>query len=77
MTLTKFNVLNNLNHKDASSLFHINTCSLRKNIEELEYLLDKKHDFDVISISESRIKKDKSPINSINLKGYSYESCPT
>ena len=60
------------------SLFHINTCSLSKNIEELEYLLDKtKIDFDVIGISESRIKKDKSPINSINLKGYSHESCPT
>ena len=60
------------------SLFHINTCSLHKNIEELEYLLDKtKIDFDVIGISESKTKKDKSPINSINLKGYSYGSCPT
>ena len=50
--------LNNLNHKNALSLFHINTCSLSKNIEELEYLLDKtKIDFDVIGISESRIKK--------------------
>ena len=27
--------LNNLNHKNALSLFHINTCSLFKNIEEL------------------------------------------
>ena len=59
------------------SLFHINTCSLPKNIEKLEYLLDKKIDFDVLGTSESRIMKDKSPINSINLKGYSYESCPT
>ena len=67
---------NNLNHKNALS--YINTCSLSKNIEELEYLLDKtKIDFDVIGISESRIKKDKSPINSINLKGCSHESCPT
>ena len=69
--------LNNLNH-NALSLFHISTCSLPENIEELEYLLDKtKIDFDIIGISESRIKKDKSPINSINLKVYSYESCPT
>ena len=60
------------------SLFHINTCSLSKNIEELEYLLDKtKIDFAVIGISESRIKKDKSPTKSINLKDYSHESCPT
>ena len=32
----KFQSLNNLNHKDALSLFHINTCFLSKNIEELE-----------------------------------------
>ena len=31
--------LNNLNHKDAFSLFHINTCCLLKNIAELEYLI--------------------------------------
>ena len=72
--------LNNLNHKDALSLFRINTCSLPKNIEELEFLLDKtKIDFDfhVTIISESKIKKDKSAINSINLKGYSHEFCST
>ena len=70
--------LNNLNHKNVLTLFHINTCSLSKNTEKLEYLLDKtKIDFDVIAISESRIKKDKSPINSINWKGYSHESFPT
>ena len=47
-------------------------------LEELEYLLDKtKIDFDAIGINASRIKKDNSPINSINLKGYSHESCPT
>ena len=56
------------------SLFHIKTCSLPKNIEKLEYLLDKtKIDFDVIGINESRIKKNKSLINSIN----SYETSPT
>ena len=59
-------------------LWVFNTCPLSKNIKELEYLLDKtKIDFDVIAISESRIKKDKSPIESLNLKGYSHESCPT
>ena len=60
------------------SLFHINTCSLSKNIEEHEYLLDKtKIDFDVIGISESRIKKNKSPVNRVNLKDCSCEPCPT
>ena len=59
------------------SLFNFNTCSLPKNIEELEHQSDTtKIDFDVTGISESRIKKDMSPIISINLKGYSHESCP-
>ena len=31
----------------------------------------------MIGISESRITKNKSPINRINLKGYSHESCST
>ena len=60
------------------TLTHVLSLSLSKYIEELEYLLDKtKIGFDVIGISESRIIKDKSPINSINLKGYSHQSCPT
>ena len=59
------------------SLFNFNTCSLPKNIEELEHQSGAtKIDFAVIGISESRIKKDMSPIISINLKGYSNESCP-
>ena len=77
MILKKFS-LNNLKHKDALTLFHINTYSLPKNIAEFQYLLNKtKTDFNVIDISESRIKKDKYPTDSINLKGYSYESCTT
>ena len=69
--------LNNLNYKNALSLFHINTYSLSKTIEQLEYLLDKtKIDFNVIGISESGINKDKSPINSKNLKGYFMNLAP-
>ena len=68
--------LNNLNHKDELSLLHINTCSLPKNIEELGHFSDKtKIAFYVICIGESRIRKNKSPINGINLKGYSHEFC--
>ena len=59
------------------SLFQINTCFPYKNTEKPEYLLDKtKIHFEVIGISEWRIKKDKSRKYSINLKGYSHESCP-
>lgn len=62
----------------ASSLFHINTCFLPKNIKGLEYLIDKiKTDFDIITISVSRIIKSRSPINDINSKKYSYELCPS
>ena len=58
--MEQIRTIKNLNHKDALSLFHISTCSLPKNIEEREYLLDKtKTNFDAIGISESRIKKDK------------------
>ena len=70
--------LNNLNHKDTLNFFHINTWYPPKNIEELEYLLDKtKVDVDVIDINESSIKKENCPINGINLKDYSYESYPS
>ena len=43
------------------SLFHINSCSLNNNFEDIEYLFkttNKK--FDVIAISESRIIKDSN-----------------
>ena len=44
--------LNNLNHKDALSLCHIDRCSVCKIIEELENLLDKtKNDFDIVGVS--------------------------
>ena len=56
----------------------MNICSRSKNNGELEYPNNKaKTDFDVIGISESRIKKNNCPIYGINLKDYSYESCPT
>ena len=45
--------ISNLNHEVDLSLFHINTCSLFRNIEELKYVINKtKIDFDVIGISE-------------------------
>ena len=60
------------------SLFHINSRSLSKNIEDLEYLLNSTSiNFDVIAISETRIVKVKTPVNSLNLMNYSHEFCPT
>ena len=66
------------NNRCTLSLFHINLCSLSKNIEDLEYLLNSTSvNFDVIAISETRIVKGKTPVNRLNLMNYSYEFCPT
>ena len=46
------------------SLFHINACSLNKN-------------FDIIAISETRITKQISLLNNLNLNNYSFEFTPT
>ena len=40
-TYDEIQTLNNLKHKGALFFFHMKTCSLPKNIEELEYLNDK------------------------------------
>ena len=59
--------LNKLNNKSSLSLFHLNTCSLSKTFEDLEYLLDSTNlNFDVIAISETRITKSKAQINHID-----------
>ena len=45
-------------YDDTWSLFHINTCSLNKNFDGLEYLLKTTNqDFNIIAISESKFKK--------------------
>ena len=72
--IDEIQTLNKLNNKRTLSLFHINSCSLSKNIEDLEYLLNSTSiNFDVIAISETRIVKDKTPVNSLNLMNYSHE----
>ena len=64
--------------KCTLSLFHINSCSLSKDMEDLEYLLNSTSiNFNVTTISETRIVKSKTPVNSLNLMNYSQEFCPT
>ena len=76
--MEEFQTLNKLNNKRTLSPFHVNCCSLSKNIEDLEYLLNSAStNFDVIAISETRIAKDKTPVNNLNLINYSHEFCPT
>ena len=49
------------NTEKCLSLFHINACSLKKIFDELQYLLKSTNkNFDVIAVTETRIKKDIS-----------------
>ena len=68
-----------LPHKNKSqSLFHINTCSLNKNYVDLQHLFSStKNVFDIISISQTRITKQVSLLNNLNLNNYSFEFTPT
>ena len=76
--IDEIQTLKKLNNKRTLSLFQINSCPLSKNIEDLEYLLNSTSiNFDVIAISETRIVKGKTPVNSLNLMNYSHEFCPT
>ena len=62
---------------DKKTPFHINTCSLNKNFDDLEYLLKcTNKSFDIIVVSETRISKKASLACNINLKNYSFESTP-
>ena len=66
-------------HKNkSSSLFYINTCSLNKNFDDVQHLLScTKIKFDVIAISETRITRQVSLLNNLNLNNYSFEFTPT
>ena len=76
--IDEIQTLNKLNNKRTLSLFHINSCSLSKNIQDLEYLLNSTSiNFEVIAISETRIVKGKTPVNSLNLMNYSHQFWPT
>ena len=59
------------------SLFHINTCSLNKNFDDLQHLLSCTKKFiDIIAISETRITKQVSLFNNLNPNNYSFEFTP-
>ena len=66
-------------HKNKSlSLFRINACSLNKNFDDLQNLLScTKTKFNIIAISETRITKQVSLSNNLNLNNYSFDFTPT
>ena len=58
-------------HKIKSlSLFHINVCDLNKNFDDLQHLNCTEIFFDIIAISETRITKQVSLSNNLNLNNY-------
>ena len=65
-------------HKNKSlSLFHINANSLNKNFDNPQYLLGcTQRNFDIIAIIETRIAKNISSLNNLNLNNYFYEFTP-
>ena len=66
------------NKPNSLSLFHINSCSLNKNFEELQNLLKSTNiNFDVIAITETRIPNNVSVTQNIVLNNYSFERTPT
>ena len=66
-------------HKKKSlSLFNINACFLNENFDDLQHLLScTKQKFVIIAISETRITKQVSFLNNLNLNNYSFEFTPT
>ena len=66
------------NKENSLSLFHINSCSLNKNFEELQNLLQCTNiNFGVMAITETRIPKNVFVTQNIVLNNYSFEHTPT
>ena len=60
------------------SLFHLDINSLSFHYDELESLISKsKNDFQIIHISETRLKKTQERTTNIHLKNYNIEHVPT
>ena len=80
---TYFNVDKFNEHFDASTFngfnaLHFNISSLSYNIDQLTTIINTlRVKFEILGITESRIRIDKQAINNIHLEGYVIESTPT
>ena len=64
--------------RKALSFFHMNVCSLTKYFDDFNILLsDLNVSFDILAITETRIKKDSSSTINLQLNNYSIEHTPT
>ena len=70
--------MKNSNKNNCLFLLHINTCSLNKNFEDLEYLIKSTNiNFDIIAILKTRILKDTNIAKNINIPNFSFEFTST
>ena len=66
------------NNSNSLSLFYINACSLSKNFDDLQHLLSCTNKiFDIIAITETRIKENVSITNNLSIKNYCIKFTPT
>ena len=64
--------------KGSFTMLHINIVSLSAHIDDLKILLDLlSHPFDIIGVSETKIRDTGEPITNISLPGYDIEYTPT
>ena len=74
----EFNVHFDGNTFNVFNALHLNISSLPYNIDQLSTILNTlKVTFDILGITESRLRTDKQTINNIDLEGYVIESTPT
>ena len=71
-----------LSEKEVGGVFegrgYCTLCSLTKNFEDLQYLLQTtKTNFDITAISETTILKNANIVKNINIPNFSYEFTPT
>ena len=63
--------------KNSFSIFHLNIASPEGHIDDLKCLLSiLNHDFDVIGITESKIRNSES-ISNLRIEGNNFEFTPT
>ena len=59
-------------------MFHINACSVSKNFDGLQHRLScTNKNFDIIAVTETRIAKNISITNNLNIKNYYIEFTAT
>ena len=77
-TIDQLNKINIAKHSKKLSLMHLNISSLPYYFDELSELLnDLTIKLKIKSITESRLRSEKSPLSDINLPNYEIEHMPT